>query len=401
MISRWRWLAGLVLAACSSSPEAPSNGSVHGTGANGVAIAGAGIPIIPTAGTSGAIGLGAGGTFAAGSSAVPTPTPIARPPSSGTGAFGAAGAPANPFQFPLPTQGGAAGMASLPAATPGALGPDDGDPNAPVVALPSIACGGPTGFGIGTPNLQVDMRDVILTYPCNKHEGANVTFILLLHGTNSDDATKLYTHNYFAAWKLASTSNLIIAEPKAIGSQWGNVMETPDASMDKPYLLDVINYVYTNFPKVNITSLWIAGHSWGAIYAKWFACDPTVKDHVRGVIGMSGGASSPGGVIFGGSVTDLMPTSNCTDYISQIHTVGDMDMVTGLPDQTAAATKHGCGAKMGPTDIGNMQMLDTWPNCTAGWAHEDFTMGAHMHTTPINPEVVQQIIDTVKSTEKR
>jgi hypothetical protein len=323
----------------------------------------------------------------------PTPTPAAN--------GGQAGTPANPFPFPRPTAGGAAGMGTLPPAIPGALGPDDGDPNTPVVALPDIACGGPSGFGLGTPNLQVDMRDVVLTYPCNKHEGANVTFILLLHGTNSNEASKTYTHNYFAAWKLASTSNLIIAEPKSKASQWGNVMETPDAAMDKPHLLDVIDYVYTNFPKFNITSLWIAGHSWGAIYAKWFVCDPTVKDHVRGVIGMSGGASSPGGAIFGGSVTDLMPTSNCTDYISQIHTVGDMDMVTGLPDQTAAATKHGCGAKVGPMDIGNMQMLDTWPTCSPGWAHEDFTMGAHMHTTAINPEVVQQIIDTVKATEKR
>jgi hypothetical protein len=395
MIARWQWLAGLALAAlaaCSSSPATPSTGAGRGAPPNGRAIAGT----IATAGSAGAVGIGVAVSQAAGSPAIGTTTPPATPPAKTT-----AGAPATPPPFTRPPATGAAGMASLPPATPGALGPNDGDPNTPVVALPNIACGGPQGLGLGTANLQVDMRDVILTYPCNKHEGANVTFILLLHGTNSNEATKTYTHNYFAAWKLASTSNLIIAEPKSKASQWGNVMETPDAAMDKPHLLDVINYVYTNFPKFNITSLWVAGHSWGAIYAKWFVCDPTVKDHVRGVIGMSGGASSPGGVIFGGSVTDLMPTSNCTDYISQIHTVGDMDMVTGLPDQTAAATKHGCGAKVGPMDIGNMQMLDTWPNCMPGWAHEDFTMGAHMHTTAINPEVVQQIIDTVKATEKR
>jgi len=70
------------------------------------------------------------------------------------------------------------------------VGPNDGDPNTPVVALPDIACGGPKGFGLGTANLQVTMRDVILTYPCDKHEGANVTFILLLHGTNSNEASK-------------------------------------------------------------------------------------------------------------------------------------------------------------------------------------------------------------------
>jgi hypothetical protein len=390
MTRRWQFFAVFALAACSSStPEAPAQGMVP------IFVAAGGTGVLPTstAGSAAVVGTGLAGSLAAGSPA------IVAPPTSPVPNGGAAGAPAAPPPLSRPPQTGAGGMASLPPTTPGAVGPNDGDPNTPVVALPDVACGGPKGFG--TTNLQIDMRDLILTYPCNKHEGANVTFILLLHGTNSNEASKLYTHSYFAAWQLATTDNLIIAEPKSKASQWGNVKETPDAAMDKPYLLDVISYVYKNFPKFNITSLWVAGHSWGAIYAKWFVCDPTVKDHVRGVIGMSGGASSPGGVIFGGSVTDLMPTSNCTDYISQIHTVGDMDMVTGLPDQTAAATKHGCGAKMGPTDIGNMQMLDTWPNCMPGWAHEDFTMGAHMHTTAINPEVVKQIIETVKSTEKR
>jgi hypothetical protein len=327
---------------------------------------------------------------------------------AGVGALGAGTVAPPPAAgrpgFPFP---GAAGMTAPPAAgapatapmpPPGATGPDDGDPNAPVVALPNIACGGPKGFGMT--NLQVGGRDVMLTYPCNKHEGANVTFILLLHGTNSNEASKLYTHSYFAAWQLASTNNLIIAEPKSRASQWGNTTENPDASQDKPHLLDVINYVYTNFAKFHINSLWVAGHSWGAMYAKRFVCDDTIKDKARGVIGMSGGTTAPGGRAFGGGGTDLMPTANCADYISQIHTVGDMDMVTGLPDQTPAATKHGCKAKTMPMDFGNMQMLAQWPDCQPGWAHEEFTMGAHTHTTAINPEVVKQIIETVKSTDK-
>jgi hypothetical protein len=283
---------------------------------------------------------------------------------------------------------------------PGAVGPNDGDPNTPVVALPDIACGGPKGFGLGTANLQVTMRDVILTYPCDKHEGANVTFILLLHGTNSNEASKTYTHNYFAAWKLATTHNLIIAEPKSRASQWGNTMENPAASEDKPHLLDVINYVYTNFgTKFHINSMWVAGHSWGAMYAKRFVCDEAIKDKAGGVIGMSGGTTAPGGLSFGGS-SDIKATTNCAEYISQIHTVGDTDMVMGLPDQTPAATKHGCAAKTSPMDIGNMQMLEQWPNCMPGWVHEQFTMGGHSHTTAINPEVVQQIIETVKAADK-
>jgi hypothetical protein len=73
----------------------------------------------------------------------------------------------------------------------------------------------------------------------------------------------------------------------------------------------------------------------------------------------------------------------------------------GLPDQTAAATKHGCDVKTAAMDIGKMQMLGEWPGCDPGWVHEEFTMGAHMHTTSINPEVVKQIIEKVKSTDKR
>ena len=38
------------------------------------------------------------------------------------------------------------------------------------------------GFGLGQPNLKVDNRDVIIDYPCDKHEGAPMTFILSLAG---------------------------------------------------------------------------------------------------------------------------------------------------------------------------------------------------------------------------
>jgi hypothetical protein len=59
-------------------------------------------------------------------------------------------------------------------------------------------------------------------------------------------------------------------------------------------------------------------------------------------------------------------TSHCAEYISQIHTVGDTDSVAGLPDQTAAAAKHGCDAKTPANDLGSAQMLEEWPNCDKG-----------------------------------
>ena len=275
-------------------------------------------------------------------------------------------------------------MASLPPTTPGALGPDDGDPNTPVVALPDVTCGGPKGFG--TTNLQIDMRDLILTYPCNKHEGANVTFILLLHGTNSNEASKLYTHSYFAAWQLASTDNLIIAEPKSKASQWGNTKENRGRSpKDKPYLgrRDRLRLQELRPEVQHHQPLGRRADSRAAMYAGCFVCDRNDQRSCARrdrYVGRHHGRRP---------VADLQCTSvadhhvdhqHAADYISQIHTVGDMDMVTGLPDQTAAATKHGCGAKMGPTDIGNMQMLDEWPGCSPGRAARGLHHGrSHAH----------------------
>jgi hypothetical protein len=371
-------------------------------------------PVTP--GQTGGPGGAAAGTVTYDAGSAVAPQDAALPPNPGTGAiaglgglFGGDGGIRLPFDAGaffggLAGGGGGAGSdAALPMGPPAALGPDDGDPNKPVVSLPDVACGGPKGgFGLGQANLKIDDRDVIFTYPCNKHEGANVTFLLLLHGTNSDEATKAYIHGYFAAHPLANTSNLIIATPKSRASQWGNTTENPAASEDKPHLGHVIDYVYTNFgTKFNITSMWVGGHSWGAMYAKRFVCDQSIKEKARGVIGMSGGATAVGGLGFGTSGGDIMATTNCADYVSQIHTVGDMDMVTGLPDQTAAATKHGCKAKLPAVDLGKMQMMEEWPGCSPGWVHEGITMGAHTHTTSINPEVVKHIIDKIKATEKR
>jgi hypothetical protein len=292
--------------------------------------------------------------------------------------------------------GGVGGGDGDAAGPPHFDGPDDGDPSKPVVTVSGVACGPAQSLGIGTANLQIGGKDVLLTYPCDKHEGAHVTVILLLHGTMATEQLKFYTHDYFAAYKLATSHNLIVIEPKAVGSQWGN----GDNGADKPHLYEVIDWVYQNFSKYQLTGLWVAGHSWGAMYAKTFVCDDMLKQRVRGVVGMSGGTSTVGGGIGGVLGGGGSGSSDCAARVSQIHTVGDMDMVTGLPDQSSAAANHGCGAKMGPTDLGDMQMESVWPNCQPGWVHSEFTMGDHTHTTPINAPVVQNIVEQIKSTEK-
>lgn len=280
-------------------------------------------------------------------------------------------------------------------------GPLNGDTSKPVVSIPEVPCG-PGRAAFGRSNLQIGGRDVILTYPCEKHEGAQVTFILNLHGT-TPEGSRFYSHGYFAAYRLATSHNLIVVEPKSRVDQWGNQMryDPTAAAEDRPHLLEVIDWVYEKFSKFNITGMWVAGHSWGSFYAKAFACDEAIADKVKGVIGQSGGTGLPGGGFAARSVPDLKVRANCQDFLSQIHTAGDQDSVMGNPDQTAAATKHGCDAKAAPRDLGDEQMLEEWPNCDAGWVHENILMGGHTHTTPINPEVVQHIIERVKFTEKR
>lgn len=133
--------------------------------------------------------------------------------------------------------------------------------------------------------------------------------------------------------------------------------------------------------------MWVGGHSWGSMFAKNFVCDPMLQDKARGVIGMSGG---PTGV-----------RGNCAARLSQIHTNGELEGgEAGVPDQTAAASAHGCSARLPPNDIGNGQIVYEWPDCDPGWVHFNVVMGAHEHITPIDPPVVEYIVDAIKSTEQ-
>jgi hypothetical protein len=204
---------------------------------------------------------------------------------------------------------------------------------------------------------------VILTYPCNKHEGAAVTFVLNLHGTMPEEDLKLYQHSYFAASSLTDSHNLIVAEPKSVVSQWGN----GDNGQDLPHLYEVIDTVYSLFgSKFHINGLWVAGHSWGAMFAKSFVCDAKLAERARGVIGMSGGSTGVGGGGLGGFLGGGggAGTTGCADRISQVHTVGDQEVsggVPGLPDRTAAATKHGARRRSGPSTSAICRCSTTGP----------------------------------------
>jgi hypothetical protein len=270
------------------------------------------------------------------------------------------------------TAGGTAGMGGGQQLPP--PGPDDGDPNKPVVELPDVKCHDAAApvFGIGAPNLKVDDRDVILDYPCNKHEGAPMTFILNLHGTTPVEQ-HFYQEGYFSAYQFVASHNLIIATPSSVVEQWGN----GDDGKDEPYLMHVIDYVYQNFgSKYDIRAMWVGGHSWGAMYTATFVCKDYIADKVKGAIIMSGLPTPP----------------QCTDRIALIDTNAEMDIASPL-DQGTWPMTHGCDGPMMKMDGNNTETF--WPNCDPGFVHANYLMLGKMHADFMDKEVVQSIVDWI------
>jgi hypothetical protein len=352
--------------------NAGAGGAASGTTAGtSTGQAGGGLPSgAATAGGSGAADAGAatqGGTATvrdAGGGAVP----------GGSGADGG-------------TPGGSTPPAPL-------TGDKNGDPAKPVVMAEGVACraaggaGGGAAAGLGSPNAKVGDRDLIVDYPCGKHEGAHMTVILNLHGTLIMGAPWQYQRGYFSAYRFVDSHNLIVVQPHSVstasaGAQWGNM----DNGMDEPHLLAVVDWVWKTFSKYQLTGLWVGGHSWGAAYAtggrvgKGFVCHDAFKDKARGAIGMSGAGIPP-----------------CIDRVSLISTRGGMENIA-LLDQTAAAMKHGCMTPIkGPDAVGNNERR--WFDCGGKWVHDDYLMTGKAHTDFMDQEVVKKIVETIKATEE-
>jgi hypothetical protein len=341
-------------------------------------------------GRTSALGVPIGG-FSAGGSAAPafasagSSPPIAGAPSSTpfTGTAGVGSVP--PIKQPVVPTMMVAGSAAPPAIGPtsgsaappqpqSAPGPDDGDPNQPVVMLSEVACkqSGGLAFGAGA-NFKVDDRDVIIDYPCGKHEGAPMTFILNLHGTTPVDQ-HFYQEGYFSAFKYVASHNLIIATPSSVVQQWGN----GDNGQDLPYLMHVIDWVYKTLgSKFDIRSMWVGGHSWGAFYTAQFGCKPELADKVRGLIIMSGSPSLPA----------------CASKMSIIDTNAEMDIGPPL-DQGMLPMQHGCKAAQMNMLGNNTQTL--WPDCTPKFVHSNYLMLGKMHIDFMDDVVVKSIVDLIK-----
>jgi hypothetical protein len=308
-----------------------------------------------------------------------TPPPAAPTTAPNAMAGGAGAPPATNMPVGMtpttPTTPPAAGMAPQPAA-----GPEDGDPAQPIVMIPEVACGGPMGgFGLGSANFKMDERDMIVTYPCNKHAGAPVTFILNLHGTTPVEQ-HFYQHGYFAAHQFAASHNLLIVTPSSVVQQWGN----GDDGKDEPHLMNIIDWVYKSFHgegKFDIRAMWVGGHSWGGGYTARFGCKPELADKVKGLIMMSGGGV--GG--FGGA--------SCANNVSAIITMAEGDG-REPSDQAMLASTHGCGTAMTEMILQNKHTF--WPSCMPGFVHANYYMLGKEHATFMDKEVVESIVDWIK-----
>ncbi|MGD8859134.1 MAG: alpha/beta hydrolase [Myxococcales bacterium] len=382
--------AWLVIAAGCSSDTGDSN-STAGTAVQDVpappgALTGT-TPATPTGTQTGTIGsdpaqtpgtAGGAGTDAAGGAApgagtdpaVTDPATQGAPPAGDTA--GAAGAAA---PMPQDTTNQDTTGQDPPAGdtTDTPAGPDDGDPSAPIVSTPDVACGGPGGF-FGAANFDIGGREMIVTYPCNKHAGAPMTFFLNLHGT-TPVSQHFYQHGYFAAHELTESHNLIVVTPSSVVEQWGN----GDGGQDEPHLMEIIDWVYATFDgdgKFDIRQMWVGGHSWGAMYTTTFVCKPELADKVRGAVIMSGIGRNPA----------------CADRISVISTAAEDD-IGPVVDQGTVPASHGCDAAT-MSMIGNNEETH-WPNCDPGYVHSNYFMLGKTHTSSIDAEVVARIADLI------
>ena len=284
----------------------------------------------------------------------------------------------------------AAGDASAPPPPPGPSGPVDGDPGAPMVSVPGLNCGAPTGRGV-PPTVKIGGRDVVVVYPCAR-EGASVTFLFVLHGTLQEAQKFSFTLNAGPYHRLADSHNVIYVLPKAVGTQWGR----EDNGTDLPHLMEVVDWVYTTFgEKFKIRSMWAQGGSWGAFYlSNTFACDPRLEERLKGVRMVVGGGCP-----------------RCSNRLSCIVAQQELELGMGMMMTPAAremavdraniatyATSKGCQGKMGPMDVGNTKHW-VFPGCNPGWVYS-YYMGPGEHAAPWDMPSVTKSMEEMKSIEQ-
>jgi hypothetical protein len=140
--------------------------------------------------------------------------------------------------------------------------------------------------------------------------------------------------------------------------------------------------------------MWTQGGSWGAAYlASVFACDPKFEKRLKGIQ-----------LIVGGGCPACSSRLSCMVAQQELQLGNNMplsamgrEMASSGANIDPYATMHGCGAKTGPTPVGNGQYW-VWPTCNPGWTHS-YYLGPGQHADAWDPMIVLKATEEIKATE--
>jgi hypothetical protein len=277
-------------------------------------------------------------------------------------------------------------------------------------------------------------RAFFLDYPCDLKPGEPVVFILSLHGAGSIGN---WQRHYFPALDYKDKYRLVIATPTAATT--GSI--TPGASgvrmwnadADDAFLRDLVDYVVTEVGRPSIKAFWLAGHSQGGMTSNRIVCTDYFKDKVDGWLSLSGGRIGPAAIapdFFGPSGPPASLSSGSGPRpgvaampvcdINFIFTSGEKE-ITGLPESSPWAEKHGCSARARQKDIvdatkgyvtgatagrgaswgrearpGTAQVF-TYPKCKSKKVVADVLRMDKGHTEGLEPKVTESLVAMMAS----
>jgi hypothetical protein len=207
-------------------------------------------------------------------------------------------------------------------------------------------------------------RAFFLDYPCDLKPGEPVVIILSLHGAGSIGN---WQRHYFPALDYKDKYRLVIATPTAATT--GSIapgapgVRMWNADADDAFLRDLVDYVFAEVGRTSIKAFWLAGHSQGGMTSNRIVCTDYFKDKVDGWLSLSGGRIGPAAIapdFFGPSGPPASLASGSGPRpgvaampacdISFIFTSGEKE-ITGLPETSPWAEKHGCSARVRQKDI--------------------------------------------------
>jgi hypothetical protein len=211
----------------------------------------------------------------------------------------------------------------------------------------------------------VSRRTYFLDYPCDLERGEAVTLILSLHGGGS---YANWQRHYFPLLDFKDRYRLVIATPSSPIRVWTDA--------DDEYLQNVVTAVVDRIGRENVRAFWLVGHSQGGMTSNRLLRTEFFASRVDGWLSLSGGrlggnpdraenfgpppSAAPGaGAASGGpgmGATFARAAALLRELpehdVSFIYTTGEREIAAqGVPEQSALATRLGCGDRVRRDDV--------------------------------------------------